>query len=461
MLMASYSLPPGCRIRKAKFTDLPQLILQIFESKSFVAYLEMKNWFLLILVIAAFIGYRIGFNFAKDLYLNSSSSKIQTLLQKIFYDLIKKLYESETDYYLSVDKIASRVGNVFAIVFILITIIFLTALSLRSLYLQTWVIENNNQIIASARFNIYISRLDNLYVKPQYRRQGIASYLIKYLQKQFNKSIYITCYANLVNFFEHIGFIKVLGNEQQVAFGKAKNQIYLYFPKESIELTAIETRILFKQQIDKCSIRHANKEDIESIGKLNLLNQTMDYFLPFGTNFIWAGKIIGWGLRFACWQFIFLNYEIITITTLYQSYDVIISLFYSNIFLCSVVFTLVFISESNKYDKLQKYPLFILLEYDKQIIGYVRFLKQRKYYILNHVYLPTSLEPEIMTYFIQQIIDLIAQPMLIACTKQEEQFYRNIGFLRIHTEKLPKKLRLGGWLNELFGGINLVYVSRN
>lgn len=458
--MASYSLPPGCRIRKAKFTDLPQLVLQIFESKSFVANLEMKNWFFLILAIAAFLGYRIGYDFTENLYydINSFNSKLINLLEKMFYDFIKQLYESEIDYDLLVNNIASRVGNIVAIVFILMTIFLFIICWLLDLCLQSWVIENNNQIIASARYNIYISRLDNLYVKPQYRHQGIASCIIRYLQKQFNKPVFIICDPNQVNFFEHIGFIKVLGNEQQLAWGKAKNKFLLYSPKESINLTATETRKLFKQQTDKCSIRCANKKDIESIRKLNILNKTMDYFLPFGINFIWAGKIIAWGLRFAFWQFIFINYEIISLSTLYQSYDVIISLFYSNIFLCSIVITLVAIFEYNKNHRLEKYSLFILFEYDNQIIGYVRFLKQRKYFILNHVYLPTSLEPEIMTYFIQQVIDSIAQPMFIACTKQEQQLYRNIGFLRIHTEKLPKKLRLGGWFNELFGGINLVYV---
>ncbi len=460
--MSSYSLPPGCRIRKAKFADLSQLVLQIFESKSFVGYLEMKNWLFLILAMAAFIGYGIGFNFTENLYydMNSFNSKIVILLEKIFYNFFKELYESEIDYNLLVDKIASRVGNISAIVFILITIIIFAIYWLHGLYLQVWFIEKNNQIIASASFNYYTSRLDNLYVKPQCRRQGIASYLIKYLQKHFNKPIFIICDAKQINFFEHIGFIKILENEQQLAWGKVKNRIPLYSPKESIELTATETRKLFKQKIDKCSIRYANKKDIESICKLNLLNKTMDYFLPFGINFIWAGKIRGWGFSFLFWQFIFLNYEVISLSTLYQSYDAIISLFYSNIFFSSIFVFILAIFQSNKNKQVEKYSLFILLEYDNQIIGYVRFWKQRKYFILNHVYLPTSLEPEIMTYFIQQVIDLIAQPMFIACTKEEQELYRNIGFLRIHTEKLPKKLRLGGWFNELFGGINLVYISR-
>ena len=205
--MTSYSLPPGYRIRKAKFTDLPQLVLQVFESKSFVAYLKMKNWFFVILAIAAFIGYRIGFNFTKDFYLYSSSSKNINLLEKMFYDFMKQLYESETNYYSLVDKIATRVGNISAIVFVLITFFFFIICCLLDLYLQTWLVENNNQIIASARFNIYISRLYNLYVKPQYRRRGIASYFIKYLQKKFNKTIFIICDTKLVNFFEHIGFI--------------------------------------------------------------------------------------------------------------------------------------------------------------------------------------------------------------------------------------------------------------
>ncbi len=36
------------------------------------------------------------------------------------------------------------------------------------------------------------------------------------------------------------------------------------------------------------SIRDAEKKDIDGIAKLLLLNETKDYFLPFGLNFKWS-----------------------------------------------------------------------------------------------------------------------------------------------------------------------------
>ena len=352
------------------------------------------------------------------------------------------------------------VGNFFGIFFLLVAIIIIVTLWLRSLYLQTWIVEKNNQVIASGRFNINISRLDMLYVKPQYRRQGVASYFIKYIQKHFNKPIFIISNPKLVRFFEHIGFIKAVGNQQQFAWGKAKNKVPMYLPEESIELTATETRILFKQSIDKSLIRPALKKDIDKIQQLQFFNETMDYFFPYGINFVWTNQLIFWGSRVLFWQFLFINYETIDLSFSNKSYHVLISLFYSNILFGLIGIILLGLIEYNKNQKLQNYQLFTLFEYDNQVIGYARFDKKRKYFTIYHVYLPTSLQPELITYFIYKITDLTVQPMFVACTKQEAKLYRKIGFLQIDVDKLPKNLRLGGWFNELLGGKNLIYISK-
>ena len=49
--MASRFLLAVCRIRKAKFTDLPQLVLQIFASNGLRDYIQLKNNLLLDLVL--------------------------------------------------------------------------------------------------------------------------------------------------------------------------------------------------------------------------------------------------------------------------------------------------------------------------------------------------------------------------------------------------------------------------
>ena len=111
-----------------------------------------------------------------------------------------------------------------------------------------------------------------------------------------------------------------------------------------------------------------------------------------------------------------------------------------------------------KYTGIQKYSQFLLIEYGSKIIGYMRILKQSEWYIINHFYIPNTLEEEIINHLIQKIVDKINKPILIACTKKEELLYLNIGFQEIDIQKLPEEMRIRGWLNQLFGGKNLIYL---
>ncbi|MEL6456879.1 MAG: hypothetical protein AAFQ91_01335 [Cyanobacteria bacterium J06621_15] len=109
-----------------------------------------------------------------------------------------------------------------------------------------------------------------------------------------------------------------------------------------------------------------------------------------------------------------------------------------------------------KYFELQNYSQFILLEYDSQIIGYIRFFQKAEYFILNHIYVPNNLKEELIKLFIKYKISSSVQPVYIACTKKEKQFYINIDFQQIEIQKLPENLRFSGWLNQFFGRKNLV-----
>lgn len=462
--MSSHSLPLGCRIRKAKFTDLPQLFVQIFLSNPLSHYIQVRNNLFLIFFAIAFIGFMIGSNLAIDAhkYGNPYSIKLILPIENKLYKWGYRISDDSKDYDSLLHEIASLNGTVYALIFIAIAAIMFAFFLICITYCEAWVVEADNQIIASVRFSSHTSKIENIYVKPKFRRQGFASYLIKYIQNKFKSNLFVTCYPKLIPFFEHLGFIKDLESQRQFAWGKGKSLIPMYHPNNKIELTDIENQIFLKQEIDKFDIYRGSKNDIDDINRINLVNNTIDYFLPFGVNFIWMDNIIIWLFRSMAW-YLLLRYKTIISSTMYQSFGLFI-----NIYLLFVLFLMLFsliLSPSSifgrcQYLYLQKHQQFILIEYENRIIGYARLLKKCKYSIVNHLYIPTSVEAEIISHLIQKIVDKIAQPIIIACTTQELETYKSIGFKQIDIQKLPKKIRFGGWLNQLFGGKNLVYVPK-
>ncbi|MGD1911072.1 MAG: GNAT family N-acetyltransferase [Rivularia sp. (in: cyanobacteria)] len=462
--MSSDSLPLGYRIRKAKFTDLPQLLVQIFLSNPLSHYIQLKNHLSFIFFTIAFIGFMIGFNLAIDAheYANSYSIKLTLPIENILYKWGYRISDDSKDYDSLLHEIASLSGTVYALIFIAIAAIIFAIFFICITYCEAWVLEANKQVIASVRFSYYTSKFENIYVKPKFRRQGFASYLIKYIQTKFKSNLFVTCHPKLIPFFEHLGFIKDLESQRQFAWGKGKSLIPMCHPNNKIELTDIENQIVLKQEIDKFDIYSVSKNYIDDINKINIFNKTIDYFLPFGVNFIWMDNIIIWLFRSMAW-YLLLRYKTIVSSTMYQSFGLFI-----NIYLLFLLFLMLFsliLSPSTifgrcQYFYLQKHQQFILIEYENRIIGYARLLKKRKYSIVNHLYIPTSIEAEIISHLIQRIVDKIAQPILIACTTQELETYKSIGFKQIDIQKMPKKMRFGGWLNQLFGGKNLVYIPK-
>lgn len=458
--MSSYSLPAGCRIRKAKFTDLPQLLVQIFLSNPLSHYIQLKNHLVLIFFTIGLIGYMIGFNLAKDAheYANPYSTKLILPIENLLYNLGYRLSDDSKDYDSLLHEIASLNGTFYALIFIAIAAIFFAIYFLCITYCEAWVVEADNQIIASVRFSYYTSKFENIYVKPKFRCQGFASYLIKYIQNKFKSNLLVTCHPKLIPFFEHLGFIKDLASQRQFAWGKGNNPIPMFYPHKEFELTNIENQILLKQEIDKFDIYSVSKNYIDDINRINIFNKTIDYFLPFGVNFIWMDNIIIWLFRYIFWDFV-LRYNMISLI-LGQQFVLFININLLFWILFSLIISPSTIFGRFQYFYLQKNSQFILIEYENRIIGYARLLKERKYSIVNHLYIPTSVEAEIISHLIQKIVDEIAQPILIACTTQELETYKSIGFKQIDIQKLPKKIRFGGWLNQLFGGKNLVYIPK-
>ena len=202
-------------------------------------------------------------------------------------------------------------------------------------------------------------------------------------------------------------------------------------------------------------IRDAEKQDIDGIAKLLSLNETKDYFLPFGLNFKWSYLLIR--LLFILLVFhIILNYESNKLTIFNSSLDLMINIAYLGGFSYVMLQIPFHIFKRYKYFGLQNYSQFILLEYGSQIIGYLRFFKKGEYCILNHIYVSNNLKEQLIEFFIKYQISKSVQPVYIACSKKEKRFYINIGFQQIEIQKLPENLRFRGWLNQLFGGKNLV-----
>ena len=309
--MVSHSLPSGYRIRKAKFTDLPQLVLQIFASNGLRDYIQLKKYFFLIFITVGLIGYFSGFNLARDAHEYGSQDATNLILpiENILYNLGYRLSDDTKDYKSLLNEIASLIGIVYALFFILVMAIILAIYFISISYSKAWVVEANNKIIASVRFSPDTSKLENIYVKPEFRRRGFASYLIQYIKKQFQPTFFITCHPKLIPFFEHLGFIKDLENQLQFVWGKGNNLIPMYLPNKETEVNEIETEIFLKQIIDKFDIHQANKYDIDDICRINIVNHTMDYFLPFGMNFIWSYNLMTWFYRWIIWEIILLTYK--------------------------------------------------------------------------------------------------------------------------------------------------------
>ncbi len=77
-----------------------------------------------------------------------------------------------------------------------------------------WVIEHNSAIVACAKLRrtSRYSLLHDLYVLPEWRSQGLGSYLVHSLGSQAAKPLYLTCLPRLAQFYLRLGFIPVSAN---------------------------------------------------------------------------------------------------------------------------------------------------------------------------------------------------------------------------------------------------------
>lgn len=84
-------------------------------------------------------------------------------------------------------------------------------LGLEREWMQYWVIESEKSLVACAK----LQRQDNysvlydLYVIPAWRGQGLGSYLVKSLEHQANKPLYLACLPARLPFYTRLGFSQI------------------------------------------------------------------------------------------------------------------------------------------------------------------------------------------------------------------------------------------------------------
>ncbi|MBW4672111.1 MAG: GNAT family N-acetyltransferase [Cyanomargarita calcarea GSE-NOS-MK-12-04C] len=93
--------------------------------------------------------------------------------------------------------------------FVLINIILLIYNFTVKRFSNYWVIDNKGSIIGCAELRNYQTHsvLVNLIVKRKYRGKKIGSALVEYLIYQAKKPFYLSCFYNLIRFYERFGFI--------------------------------------------------------------------------------------------------------------------------------------------------------------------------------------------------------------------------------------------------------------
>lgn len=202
------------------------------------------------------------------------------------------------------------------------------------------------------------------------------------------------------------------------------------------------TNTLSNFSINDCVVRPAQARDIKSIRSLIFTSSSLDLYLPFGINPAILAALYFLILTISCLFYLFLAIIAIADTQPFKS-------IFSNTFLLLTLIGLSLIPFIFIINILgsQKYSQFLLLEYCQKLIGYTRITHKSRYSILHYLYIKSSLKPDCETYFIQQILNSTTKPILVACNYSNVRLYKNIGFIPITIQNLPKKLRLGARIN--------------
>lgn len=97
------------------------------------------------------------------------------------------------------------------IVICVLLLLIAAFISIQNEWKHYWVIEREGYLIACAKLQHHstYSILFDLYVLPDWRKQGIGSYLVSQLGQQVNHPLYLACVPARLPFYTRLGFSPV------------------------------------------------------------------------------------------------------------------------------------------------------------------------------------------------------------------------------------------------------------
>jgi N-acetylglutamate synthase-like GNAT family acetyltransferase len=98
-----------------------------------------------------------------------------------------------------------------AIGIVVLLVVLGTLLLLQQAWQYYWVIEYRGYLVACAKLQRYssYSTLFDLYVVPDWRRQGVGSHFVSFLAQQATKPLYLACLPARLPFYQRLGFAQV------------------------------------------------------------------------------------------------------------------------------------------------------------------------------------------------------------------------------------------------------------
>ncbi|BAY39148.1 GCN5-related N-acetyltransferase [Nostoc sp. NIES-2111] len=463
--MQNIKLPPECSFRQAQQKDIWKLLFLPLEpsgrNRNFQVWVTIiqkifsiiLNLSLLLLLIS-FFSYLLSRKLGEYLvgYIMSSSLVPDIWQVKLAF----LLYGNPTGFGATISENPNLWGTMLSFICSFILFSPLIIIILRQVTLNTWVVECNRRIVAAAKLLVYPQQiiLNTLYVTPTYRSQGIGSALVTHIKQLFEQPIYLVCLPELVSFYVGLGFLRI-SSDRLFFLSRINGELVAMVRDNTVStvgITETTTNTLSNFSVNDYVVRPAQDRDIKLIRSLLFTSPTFDFYLPFGINFTIFASLYFLILTFSCLIYLLLIITGLADNQIFKSIfsNTFLSLTLIGVFIIPIAFIVNILG-------LQNHSQFFLLEYNQKLIGYARISYKSRYFILNYSYINPSLKPDCEIYFIQQILNSTTKPILVACNYSNVRIYKDLGFIPISIQNLPKKLRLGARINLQWGGMNLVH----
>ena len=455
------TLPPGCLVRLAHGRDVWKLLKLQFEfptrnspdfgfavSKQFFLIAIHLGWIVVPFVFSYGISDRIG-----EFLISQIRGGPLSPTDIFILELSAALYGHQDGYSFYYSDNPNFLGFIFSFILTLILFLPLLLIHLRQLYSNTWVVECDQLIVASAKLlqrpqHLFLSYL---YVAPAHRQRGIGSHLVRHIVQQIQQPVSLVCAPELVTFYTRLGFTRA-------------SQRPWYIIPGSIYMTTTSNTTLSPQaqafssnlsvSTHEYVIRQAQAQDIWRICRLLFVAPTKDFFLPFG---ITLSMIISIIILFYSFLLIAISVLLLLLlTTKVLAFGPPIP--YLTLVSVGILVVTILTAIVAPFWSLKNYSQFWLLESRSKLIGYTRLSNQSRYSVVHHFYTAIEVDQSSNSYFMGNVVEQVTKPIYVACNRQTAKLYTNLGFTAVAVQNLPKKLRFGAAINLQGGGVNLVYL---